>query len=410
MKAIKINFYLDRPSSEKSSILARYSYNGKPYKYYPKISVSTSSWNKSKMRVDHRKEMAWDINDQINKVEKAIKNVLVSYQKNSIDPPATKQINFAIQSEIKRLDEVDPEINVTEFVNDFYRPWIVRKSEKKKEYFKRRWDTTVDDAIEAWPNLKFEDINDDFFHDFVSFLIDDRDNINNTINGKVKRMQQLCREAMKWGYKVHPHFNDFKFPGERIPPIYLKWSEVEAIEKLEGLDKRQSYVRDRFLFRCYTGIRISDMKYMHKSMVSFNSGMRILNFEKVKQASRHSIFLSDKAYHLWDRNNFDFTSGKYSTQQWESFYIKEVLKIAEVDREVQVMRHQGSDVKIEYKKLYEVVSSHTARRTYARAWYDRGGDMNMLRENLGHMDLATTLRYVGVEKDETNREAARLFG
>lgn len=107
---------------------------------------------------------------------------------------------------------------------------------------------------------------------------------------------------------------------------------------------------------------------------------------------------------------FDFSRAQWSSGQLENRIIKRLVRMAGVKRSVQVVRRQGEKLEAESLPLFRVVSTHTARRTFARAWYDRGGDLNKLREHLGHADLATTLRYVGVEKDETNREAARLFG
>ena len=36
------------------------------------------------------------------------------------------------------------------------------------------------------------------------------------------------------------------------------------------------------------------------------------------------------------------------------------------------------------------------RRSYARIWYDMGGDLVGLQQNLGHADLKTTLQYIGL--------------
>lgn len=41
------------------------------------------------------------------------------------------------------------------------------------------------------------------------------------------------------------------------------------------------------------------------------------------------------------------------------------------------------------------VKPHDARRTYAKLQFDAGMDINALRQNLGHSNLATTLHYIG---------------
>ena len=345
-------------------------------------------------------------------MEKAINSTLTSFQVNGVDPPAQKQMNFAIAAEINRLDNLDGTIEVTEFVEDFFRSWITRKSAKKKDTnYYRRWNVTVQHALEIRPNLRFLDIDENFFRDYVSWIIDEHGNTNNTIAGKVKRMKQLCREAGKYGYKTNPHFEDFTAKEERMPAIYLQWSEVEALEKLKDLTEQERYVRDRFIFRCYTGIRSSDMHYLNASMISQNRGKRVLRMEVVKTVKSNSIFLPDKAFQIWE--NWGFAINQHTTWnhlQVENEVIKKLARRAKLNREVQILRHQGDKALLEISQIWEVISSHTARRTYARAWYDRGGNLNWLREHLGHTDLATTMRYIGIERDEANQEAARLFG
>ena len=52
------------------------------------------------------------------------------------------------------------------------------------------------------------------------------------------------------------------------------------------------------------------------------------------------------------------------------------------------------------------VKPHDCRRTYARRCYDEGMDLVAIQQNLGHADLKTTLKYVGVLDSETRRPPA----
>src|SRR5690606_39996239 len=98
MRNIKVNFYVERPSNPVSVIVCKFSYNGKLLSYYTGISVNPKDWSKAKMRVDHRKEMAWEINDRINDIEKAVNNVLISFQKNVVENLTSKQVKFAVDA------------------------------------------------------------------------------------------------------------------------------------------------------------------------------------------------------------------------------------------------------------------------------------------------------------------------
>jgi site-specific recombinase XerD len=54
------------------------------------------------------------------------------------------------------------------------------------------------------------------------------------------------------------------------------------------------------------------------------------------------------------------------------------------------------------------VRVHDCRRTYAKRWYDSGGDPLALKENMGHEDLQTTLGYIGTQ-DVSRRRAPAMY-
>jgi integrase len=399
MKPIKIGVHLDKPREEASVLVCTFSYKGSQYKYFPDISVEVSKWDKAKQRLNHRVAFAWETNDMIDEVVEVIQSVLAAQYKSSSEDVSTKQMRFLIDTERNKAKEI---INSTDnLVKTFFDEWIEEKKKHHEEYYERKWRTTVNDALEVKPFLNFAEINDGFFMAYVDSLID-KENLNNTINGKVTRMKQLCREALKYGYKVNPHFANFNFPGERMAPIFLTWDEVEALES-----QPPKFYSDSFLFRCYTGVRFSDLKLLNKSMLSTNQGRMVIRFNIVKQRKNHLIYLPQKAYEIWERNDFDFSRG---FNQKENESIKIYAQRAGLTRQVQTLRHRGSNVIVDVSPIHDIISTHMARRTFARAWYDRGGDLNKLRIYLGHADLSTTLRYIGVENDEVNNEASRLFG
>jgi len=51
---------------------------------------------------------------------------------------------------------------------------------------------------------------------------------------------------------------------------------------------------------------------------------------------------------------------------------------------------------------------HDLRRTYARLWHDMGGDLVGLQQNLGHADLKTTIKYIGL-LDASQRKPPSMY-
>lgn len=392
-----MNAFLDKPNQETSQILFRFYYQGKGYKYFPGVSIKVTDWNPKTHRAHKSKEFFWEFNEKLDKIEKTIFGVIETFKIENRDAPSPKEMKFIIDGELNRTKEV--KLN-DDNVRTFFESWIARKRKLHNEAFERRWRTTVDNALHINPFLDFKDIGPDFFRQYVHYLVD-IENINNTIQSKVNRMQQLCREALKYGIKVNPHFEDFKYKGEKVPPIYLYWEEVEALEQIDD------YYVDCFVFRCYTGLRHSDLKGIKQSMLYMDRGKTMLRFDIVKQRKNHAIFIPKKAYQIWERNGFDFGKGALQNENRE---LKNLAEKAGLKRMINVLKHIGNRPVFESKPLHEVISTHMARRTFARAWYERGGDLNLLRDFLGHSDLSTTLNYIGIENDEASNEAFKLFG
>ena len=58
--------------------------------------------------------------------------------------------------------------------------------------------------------------------------------------------------------------------------------------------------------------------------------------------------------------------------------------------------------------LLRTVQPHDLRRTYARNAYERGMDMERIRQNLGHVGLQTTQGYIG-ELEAAQRQPPPMF-
>jgi integrase len=154
-------------------------------------------------------------------------------------------------------------------------------------------------------------------------------------------------------------------------------------------------------------LRFSDLQSLSKENIEVTRGKRYLRINLTKQKKYHTIFLPDIALKLWEENNYSFKS---IHSQQESENLKLAAKVVKLERKIHSVRYRLQKRIVEVKPISELISTHMARRTFARRWYEKGGDLNLLRDYLGHKSLITTLNYIGLESDEANTEAERLFG
>ena len=86
-------------------------------------------------------------------------------------------------------------------------------------------------------------------------------------------------------------------------------------------------------------------------------------------------------------------------------YIKEVCKLARIDNNVIVNHYKGGRPIQSQKKKFQLISSHTARRSFATNSTKRGIPSNIIMTATGHKKESTFRKYV----QTTDRENIDLF-
>lgn len=162
-------------------------------------------------------------------------------------------------------------------------------------------------------------------------------------------------------------------PESKKQPLTL--GQLKTLATIEIAGKLGSEIRRAFLFSCFTGLRVSDLKELRWNMIQNRSdGKRWLCKQQRKTRVAVNIPLHENALALIEDDN----SG-------EDFVFPLLAKTkANTD---QYLRKWGLKAGIEH------VSWHTARHTMATLALENGAELRTVSELLGHTDISTTLRY-----------------
>lgn len=248
-------------------------------------------------------------------------------------------------------------------------------------------------------------------------------------NKYVSAMQVLLRYAKQDG--LHQHDGDtflYQVPeknDEMKRKVYLTDEEIQALYEMK-LDPGSTYdkVRDIFLTGCYTGQRISDYGRISKAnFITTKRGTNVVSLRQVKTGTDITIpILNDNLLAIV--NKYDGYIPKVADQVVNR-YIKDILEI--LSDEVPTLkeyfstiltmeeRKAESDGKIEYeresgkviKPKYELVSSHTARRSCLTNLYKTHEFTDeQLMSISGHKDKQTFYTYILVSGEEIAEEIA----
>ncbi len=93
-------------------------------------------------------------------------------------------------------------------------------------------------------------------------------------------------------------------------------------------------------------------------------------------------------------------------------YIKHLAKMAGIEDKVAIREHRGGVMQVKYTEKYKLVSTHTARRSFATNLLKaKDVPLAAISKALGHSKVTTTMRYlrVGVEENAEILAGSRYF-
>lgn len=220
------------------------------------------------------------------------------------------------------------------------------------------------------------------------------------------RMKQI-RSLVYWAGKPYPNpFEGYAMPQEVYgDPFFLTSEERDRIAAYEGLTAAKKIQRDIFIFQCLTGCRVSDLYALGYNNIK--DGWLIYSPQKTSRSEGIvvEVPLAPLALQIIERYKgvdkhmrlLPFIS---DTQYNRA--IREVLKAAGIDRPVMI-RDPKTGLS-QPRPLYEVASSHLARRTFAQIAYSSTGDKRLAASLTGHSENSRAFnRYSEITRDMKRR-------
>ena len=203
-----------------------------------------------------------------------------------------------------------------------------------------------------------------------------------------------------------------KFPIEECKygtPIYINLEERDRIFNADLSATPQLEIqRDIFIFQTLIGCRVSDLYRMTKLNI-VNGAVEYIQ-KKTKEGNPVTVRvpLNDKAKEILER--YKDHEGKllpFISEQKYNEAIKKIFKLSGVDRIVTILDPLTRD---EVKKpLYEVASSHLARRTFIGNIYKKVKDPNLVSALSGHKEGSKAFRRYRDIDEEMKKDLVKLL-
>ncbi len=222
-----------------------------------------------------------------------------------------------------------------------------------------------------------------------------------TINGFGQNISTFIGKAKKSGYNVNMSYSEYKFPEGEFYAIVLAEEEIEAIYNLTDLSNEQKNARFWLIFNCYTAFRFSDLK----RILSINVEKDIISMrtQKTNVEVKIPLHWRIKAM-LKEYNN---TPPNLTSQQNYGNIIKRICRKAKVIDKVLIERHEGTQFVRKSVPKWQLVSAHTARRSFATNAYLSGIKVARIMLLTGHKTESSFFKYIQIEKNENVKYLAK---
>ena len=255
-------------------------------------------------------------------------------------------------------------------------------------------------------NIDFETINLDFYNDFTDYLIKEKDFSSNTVGKVVKTLKTFLNEATERGINTKLDFKSkrFKVMNQDSETIYLSETEIETIYKLDlSLDEKLDRVRDLFIVGCQTGLRFSDLSQLKTENI--NEG-----FIKVRTQKTNEIVvvpLSNQVKSILNKYNGNLPNG--ISNQKTNEYLKELGNKAKFNQTIEITLNKG-DVKIKsFKEKKDLITTHTARRSFATNLYLKGFPTISIMKITGHKTEKAFMKYLKISQEQNAELLAKFW-
>ncbi|VDR33844.1 site-specific tyrosine recombinase XerC [Alistipes sp. cv1] len=224
----------------------------------------------------------------------------------------------------------------------------------------------------------------------------------NSVADMLTRFRAFVIWAIDNGYTANNPFKHFTI-GEIVygTPIYISNEERNKLLETDmSDDKEVETQRDIFVFQCLIGCRVSDLYKMTDKSIINDAVEYIPRKTKEDRPITVRVPLNDTAKRLIAKYRDDSrdTLFPFSTEQHYNRKIKDAFKKAGLDRIVTALDQQTrQEVR---KPLYEVASSHMARRSFIGNIYKQVKDPNLVGALSGHKEGSKAFaRYRDIDED-----------
>lgn len=390
---------------KESLVMLHFASKGNRFKKSIGFKCSLNEWDTTKQRIKTGKGMipnAYMVNAIINDIQMFTESELSKMIKEggSID---LERLSYLISCKLNAT-EIDKELSDNQKLIHYSTKLLEQKKNHVKITTYRACNQTIR-MLEKYQKkhaviLKFDNIDLSFYRKFTSLLEEENYSVN-SIGKHIKNLKVFLNDALINGVTNNVKFKNrsFKVQRETATEIYLSNEEIKILaDKDLSHRPRIELARDIFLIGCYTGQRVSDYNGLTNENIETLDGHK---FVKIKQKKTNAIVhipITSVIENVMRRygNNFPPKLSEPILRR----NIKTACSTVGFKETVNVSYTKGGKLVKEEVPKYNLVKTHTARRSFCTNHYKLGKSIQSIMLFSGHKTEREFYKYIRIEKEQ----------
>ncbi|WP_215235740.1 site-specific integrase [Dyadobacter linearis] len=393
-----LNFFLKTPRNESPDgirhIYMRITVNRQPRDIATKRAWHPSKWNIRAGRATGNKEDSKELNSYLDSLSAKVfqaKKLLLETDK-EVTADAIKNLLLGKDEDRRTILTIFKEHNdqIAALVGADFAAGTLERYETSlkhtREYIKWKYNEEDFDI----KKLDFE-----FISQFEFWFKAKKKISHNTTMKYLANFKKIVLLCVKRGWLLRDPFYAFKFSKREVDRQALTESELKKVWDKEVGDGRLAYVKDIFLFCCYTGLAYADVyKLKRTEIVEGIDGGKWITTKRQKTDTPSRIPLLPMALEIMEKyedhpqcENENRVLPVLSNQKMNS-YLKEIADLCGIKKNI---------------------TFHLARHTFATTvTLTNGVPIESVSKMLGHRNIKTTQQYAKIVDRKISDDMARL--
>lgn len=355
------------------------------------ITITPSLWDIKKQRLKGKTTEALQVNKKLDNIEREIQEISdkLEYEgKLSLEKVKAIYLNTEDESNTigalfdKYLSSIHDQVAVKHLSTTTLQKYTLCKD---------RFMQMLKDKYHC-KDMLLKDVTPAVIQDFSVYLMTVVRQCNNTAMKTMKTLKTVILYGIKLGVIHSNPYLGVKLHLEPVDRGFLTEEELQSIIKKDFEIDRLGFVRDLFVFSCFTGLSYIDVKKLKADNIVTLNGIEWIKIAREKTSTPVSVVLFDGAKCIIkkyenDPKRKDKLFPSMSNQKMNQ-YLKEIATSCGIKKNI---------------------TFHMARHTFATLTLSKGVPIESVSRILGHTNIKTTQIYAKITNKKIEEDMTKFF-